>query len=78
MTKYDKLVKSSKFRHAPASAGAGSAKAGILNELKILDSRLHGNDARRRFMTFYENIKILMPELPVDRKATIVVNLPIS
>jgi hypothetical protein len=30
----DKLVKSLKFRHAPAFAGAGSAKAGIQNYLK--------------------------------------------
>jgi hypothetical protein len=29
-----------KFRHAPAFAGAGSAKAGIQNYLKTLDSRL--------------------------------------
>jgi hypothetical protein len=28
---FDKLVKSPKFSHAPAFAGAGSAKAGIQN-----------------------------------------------
>jgi hypothetical protein len=57
MTKYDKLAKSSKFCHAPASAGAGSAKAGIQNYLKTLDSRLRGNDVRRRIKTFYKSIK---------------------
>ena len=46
-SKLDDLVKSPKFRHAPAFAGAGSAKlvpdsdqgAGIQNYLKTLDSR---------------------------------------
>jgi hypothetical protein len=32
------------------------AKAGIQNYLKTLDSRLRGNDAKGRFMTFYETI----------------------
>jgi Ca2+-binding EF-hand superfamily protein len=54
--KFDKLVKSPKLRHAPAFAGAGSAKAGIQNYLKTLDSRLRGNDAKGRFKTFYETI----------------------
>ena len=52
------LVKSPKFRHAPACAGAGSAKAGIQKHLKTLDSRLRGNDVRKRFKTIYETIKI--------------------
>ena len=34
------------------------AKAGIQKCLKILDSRLRGNDANGRFQTFYEGIKI--------------------
>jgi hypothetical protein len=33
------MVKSPKFRHAPAFAGAG-----IQNYLKTLDSRVRGND----------------------------------
>ena len=53
---FDKLVKSPKFRHAPAFAGAGSAKAGIQNYLKTLDSCLRGNDIKGRFKTFYETI----------------------
>jgi hypothetical protein len=36
------------------------AKAGIQNYLKTLDSRLRGNDAKGRFKTFYENIKVEM------------------
>jgi hypothetical protein len=54
----DKLAKSPKFRHAPAFAGAGSAKAGIQNYLKTLDSRLRANDAKGRFKTFYEPINL--------------------
>jgi hypothetical protein len=50
---FDKLLKSPKFGHAPAFAGAGSAKAGIQNYLKTLDSRLRGNDVKGRFRTFY-------------------------
>jgi len=34
------------------------AKAGIQNYLKILDSRLRGNDAKRGFMTFYDTINV--------------------
>ena len=34
------------------------AKAGIQNYLKTLDSRLRGNDAKGRFKTFYEAIKV--------------------
>ena len=34
------------------------AKAGIQNYLKTLDSRLRGNDAKGRFKTFYETIKL--------------------
>ena len=41
-----KPAKSPKFRHAPASAGAGSAKAGIQKWLNRLDSRLRGNDRK--------------------------------
>ena len=33
------------------------AKA-VQNYLKTLDSRLHGNDVKGRFKTFYETIKI--------------------
>ena len=34
------------------------AKAGIQNYLKTLDSRFRGNDAKGRFKTFYETIKV--------------------
>jgi hypothetical protein len=34
------------------------AKAGIQKHLKILDSRLRGNDAKGDFKTFYQSIKI--------------------
>jgi len=34
------------------------AKAGIQNHLKILDSRLRGNDAKEGFKTFYETINV--------------------
>ena len=34
------------------------AKAGIQNCLKILDSRLRGNDVKGRIKTYYETIKI--------------------
>jgi len=34
------------------------AKAGIQNYLKILDSRLRGNDAKGHFKTFYEAINV--------------------
>ena len=34
------------------------AKAGIQNYLRILDSRLRGNDAKGGFKTFYETINI--------------------
>ena len=34
------------------------AKAGIHKYLKTLDSRLCGNDAKGRFKTFYETIKL--------------------
>ncbi len=34
------------------------AKAGIQNYLKILDSRLRGNDVKGRFRTYYETINI--------------------
>jgi hypothetical protein len=33
------------------------AKAGIQKYLKTLDSRLRGNDVKRRFKTFYGTIK---------------------
>ena len=36
------------------------AKAGIQNYLKILDSRLRGNDAKGGFNSFYETIKIAL------------------
>ena len=39
------------------------AKAGIQNYLKTLDSRLRGNDAKGRFKTFYENIKIIYGQI---------------
>ena len=34
------------------------AKAGIQNYLKTLDFRLRGNDAKRRFKTFYGTINV--------------------
>ena len=39
------------------------AKAGIQNYLKTLDSRFRGNDAKGRFKTFYETIKIVIWDL---------------
>jgi hypothetical protein len=63
--KFDKLVKSLRFRHAPASTGAGSAKAGIQNYLKTLVSRLRGNDVKGRIQTFLETIKFEMLNLGV-------------
>ena len=45
------LTNSQKVRNAVMSA-----KAGIQNYLKTLDSRLRGNDAKGRFKTFYETI----------------------
>jgi hypothetical protein len=41
------------------------AKAGIQNHLKILDSRLGGNDAKEGFKTFYETINIRRSMLDV-------------
>jgi len=35
------------------------AKAGIQNYLKILDSRLRGNDTKGRFKIYYETINVL-------------------
>jgi hypothetical protein len=37
------------------------AQAGIQKHLKILDSRLRGNDAKGGFKTFYETINICGP-----------------
>ena len=34
------------------------AKAGIQKYLNILDSRLRGNDAKERFETFYDFVKL--------------------
>ena len=48
-----KLTNSQKVRNSVMPA-----KAGIQNYLKTLDSRLRGNDAKGRFKTFYETIKI--------------------
>ena len=39
------------------------ANAGVQNHLKILDSRLHGNDAIGGFKTFCETIKIEGPRI---------------
>jgi hypothetical protein len=38
------------------------AKAGIQKHLKILDSRLRGNDVTEGFKTFYETIKFQGPK----------------
>jgi hypothetical protein len=46
--KIDGFVKS---RHSRAGGNPGSA-----NILKRLDSRFHGNDAKKAFQTFYETI----------------------
>jgi hypothetical protein len=32
------------------------AKAGVQNFLNFLDSRFHGNDRKRHFLTFYEAV----------------------
>jgi len=47
----DNLVKSPK--------SVMPAKAGIQNYLKILDSRLRGNDVKGRIKTFYDTINFL-------------------
>ena len=36
------------------------AMAGIQNYLKILDSRLRGNDVKGRFKTFYDTITVIL------------------
>ena len=54
----DELVKSPKSCHAPAFSGAGSASAGIQYNLKILDSRLRGNDDKRGFQIIYQTINL--------------------
>ena len=54
----DNTVKSPKIHHAPAFTEAGSAKAGIQNYSKTMDSRLRGNDVKGRSKTFYESINI--------------------
>ena len=58
------------------------AKAGIQNCLKILDSRLRGNDVKGRNKTFYDTINFQIsiekkPVLPsvVSEKASILVLL---
>ena len=55
--KFDELVKSPKLRHAPAYAGAGSAKASIQKYLKTQASRFCGNDAKGLFNNFFESVK---------------------
>ncbi len=47
------------------------AKAGIQKYLKTLDSRLRGNDANGRFMTFYETVIFYQTEscLPASLSA---------
>ena len=40
------------------SAVVTPAKAGVQNPLNFLDSRLHGNDRKRRFSTFYDTVKL--------------------
>jgi hypothetical protein len=50
-------VKSVKSRQAPAFSGAGSAKTGIQNDAKILDSHLRGNDVKGSFKTIYGTIE---------------------
>jgi hypothetical protein len=44
------------------------AKAGIQNYLKILDSRLRGNDVKGRFKTYYETIKITPYDINLTRE----------
>ena len=44
------------------------AKAGIQNYLKILDSRLRGNDVKGRFKTYYETTKITPYDINVTRE----------
>ena len=58
--KIDKLVKSRN--------SVMPAKAGIQNYLKILDSRLRGNDVKGRFKTYYETIKITPYDINVTRE----------
>ena len=51
------------------------AEAGVQKSPKILDSRLRGNDRKRRFLTFYESIKfndfdfLLQPSFFIIRPA---------
>jgi hypothetical protein len=65
---FDKLAKSPRFRHAPAFAGAGSAKAGIQNYLKKLDSRLAGMTSKdvSRLIT---RLSILVHKTFFDQRA---------
>jgi hypothetical protein len=57
MYNFDNLAKSPKFRHA--------CEGRHPNYLKILDSRLRGNDAKGRFKTFYETINFQKSEFRV-------------
>jgi hypothetical protein len=41
------------------------AQAGIQKHLKILDSRLRGNDAKGGFKTFYETINIYSRKIQI-------------
>ena len=52
---YSNLTNSEKVRNSVMPA-----KAGIQNYLKILDSRLRGNDIKGRLKTFYETIKFIV------------------
>jgi hypothetical protein len=47
------------------------AKAGIQNYLKILDSRLRGNDAKGGFKTFYETINVHLLIKALRHKCTV-------
>ena len=39
------------------------AKAGVHNDLELLDSRFRGNDKNEVMRTFYETIKLVIPHL---------------
>jgi hypothetical protein len=59
LVKVDTLVKSPPFvTPAKLVPEGGRRGAGVQKSLKILDSRLRGNDRKRHFRTFYESVKV--------------------
>ncbi len=50
------LMHSQKSSHPSLSPRLRGNSAVVRNALNFLDSRLHGNDVKRRFPAFYESI----------------------